>query len=79
MRLSVLKGDPGYDMFRARYADAYVNGVKIEHVVTADEELGLVVRYKTGEDGRFRDKTETVRGIVEIKFRYDKRGKNETV
>lgn len=53
MRLSVDKSDPGYSpqavQMRPR---VFLDGVRMERVVTADEERGEVVRYRTGPDGR---------------------------
>lgn len=58
----------------APWASCFLNGVKLKHVFTADEERGEVFRWKEGPDGKpFRDPenpevlaTEMLTGRVEI-------------
>jgi hypothetical protein len=51
MRISVDIGDAGhrFDTYGVRI---FLDGQEVSHCVTADEEQGLVVRLKIGEDGR---------------------------
>lgn len=72
MRISIVKGDPGY-RWNAYTFKVKFNGEFASHVVTADEEKGLVVRYALDGDGKPRvseDKQhflmETVEGKVEV-------------
>ncbi|OAI29767.1 hypothetical protein A1351_23305 [Methylosinus sp. R-45379] len=52
MRISVDKSDPGYRP-DARLFTAYLNGEKLEHCLTADDEAGeAVINYKD-ESGNF--------------------------
>lgn len=46
MRYSVNPNDPGYANYQAAKPpfEAYLDGVPVKHVVTADEDLGLIVR-----------------------------------
>lgn len=74
MRLSVVKGDPGYSA-RAHRVKVYLDGAELKHCVTADEEQGLAVCYRIGPDGKKILKAdlsgvETVelRGTVHIEF-----------
>jgi hypothetical protein len=77
MRLSVDKSDPGYSI-NAYNHEAYLDGVKVNHCVTADEELGEVTLhiYVDGHPklNLNRDKvlTEIKKGKVEIRnvFQY---------
>lgn len=53
MRLSIKEGDAGYQFpSRTRYASITLNGVKVSRVITADEELGYILRYATDDEGR---------------------------
>lgn len=45
MRLSGHKGDPGFAPVEGRFAVIYLDGRKVDHVVTADEEQRAVVYY----------------------------------
>lgn len=63
MRLSALKDDPGFRHDYWRF-DVVVDGVSVAGadpkpmIVIADEEAGVVVEYRRGEDGRvIRDDT----------------------
>lgn len=78
MRLSCIRGDPGFAAYKRTISGRqavyiFVDGAPQMYVITADEELGEVLRFVQGEDGRpvvNRDKddfeTETVRGRVHI-------------
>jgi hypothetical protein len=51
MRISVTNSDPGY--FAGSYrCTAYLDGVKLDNCVTADEEEGLALCYDMSEEGR---------------------------
>ena len=50
MRVSILKNDPGYSD-AALYCTAYLNGKLLEHCITADEELGIVIVQEYNKDG----------------------------
>jgi hypothetical protein len=72
MRLSVIKGDPGYSphMFGA---SVLLDGAEIKYVVTADEEAGYVVIYLRDSAGHFMFNgsrtgivSKTIHGIVQI-------------
>ena len=59
MRLSVKKEDPGYHRTAHRYR-AFLNGAKVDHCFTADEEMGILWRYKTDQNGKvLLDETKT--------------------
>lgn len=74
MRLSAIKTDPGYPAWMRRaLLPTYVtlNGVLIQEVVTADDEIGELVRVARDEWGNFiidGDEIvhETLRGVVRI-------------
>jgi hypothetical protein len=73
MRISVNRDDPGFTD-RASECEIYLDGVKITHCITADEELGKAECYKLNEwgnpfiseanPGEF--ETETRRGVVHV-------------
>ena len=70
MRVSTQKDDIGYVTARDFYI--YLDGKLIEDVVTADEGLGYILRYKHNDDGEiYTDEgeiaTEELYGKVEIK------------
>lgn len=73
MRVSIHITDPGYANFRGfgRHR-VFLNGIEAEEVVTADEELGEIVRVARDEHGALIATDggdfihETVRGKVEI-------------
>lgn len=52
MRISVEPGDTGYQD-DTRNIEVTLNGIVVEHVITADEELGFVLFYPTDENGDF--------------------------
>ena len=52
MRLSVRKDDPGYNP-RARRYQPYLDGERVLHCFTADEELGRVWCHKTAANGKY--------------------------
>lgn len=52
MRVSVNKNDPGYVQDPFRY-DVYLNGKKLNHCFTADEEKGFVDCLFTDSVGKF--------------------------
>jgi len=70
MRISMKRDDPGF-IEGPLGITTYLNGKKVTKVLTADEELGLVVVHKTDEDGRYQIThniilEETLRGHVRI-------------
>lgn len=77
MRISVDERDPGYRTYcewggRLSGAKVFLNGVEMQRCVTADEELGEVLIFSTGERAslsaaRFGGwPTEWLRGEVKI-------------
>lgn len=73
MRISARQDDPGWSP-DVRNVIVLLNGKKVEHCFTADEELGEVHVYKTDYAGNYVynpyiDEIETVflQGIVEIR------------
>ena len=73
MRMSVHKDDQGYHK-RAQWGyQPYLDGVKVDHCFTADEDSGYLLRHKTGKNGvvvdRVRDEiaSEQLFGRVEIR------------
>ena len=50
MRASVDKNDPGYSPEASEFK-AYLDGVYVSNVITADEEQNYLIRYCTDEDG----------------------------
>jgi hypothetical protein len=76
MRLSVLADDPGYLAYGClgrigRKVKIKLDGEEMSAVVTADEEQGIVVRYKKDAEGHLLAEndeavTETLHGTVEI-------------
>jgi hypothetical protein len=52
MRISTDPIDPAFDPLRARIATVYLNGERLDHVVTADEERGLVLKVAIDFHGR---------------------------
>lgn len=55
MRLSILKDDVSYSVenfILAMHCHITLDGVNQNYCVTADEELGMVERYKTDENGK---------------------------
>ncbi len=76
MRVSTVEGDPGYLDPITHVIEVYLNGVEVSEVVTADEELGVVVRAVTDSDGnivvdyeRSCVVYETLQGNVKIVFK----------
>jgi hypothetical protein len=51
MRISVTKSDPGY-FEGAHRCTAYLDGVKLDNCLTADEEQGLALCYDMSDEGR---------------------------
>ena len=51
MRLSVMKGDPGYHK-KAHWFRVYLDDHFVDHCFTADEDAGCLWKYKTDENGR---------------------------
>lgn len=78
MRLSVDPNDIGYnEFFYCLHPRAYLDGTEIEGCITADEEQGYIVRYKTPLEERDGDLiTETLFGKVEITINKDGRCKS---
>ena len=52
MRLSIRKGDPGFNLQLAVNAKVFVDGVEVKGCYTADEELGIAYCYKIADDGK---------------------------
>lgn len=82
MRVSIRPSDPGHANFLGfGLHDVYLNGRLVFDCITADEELGLIVRHARDENGRYLLQpttdsdgneyeeivTETIRGKVEIR------------
>jgi hypothetical protein len=74
MRISVNKKDPGYDVEATIKYQPYLDGKKVDHCITADEEKDICICYKTDAEGKivlnsFRDDTirRVLRGHVVIK------------
>lgn len=66
MRVSVFESDTPLQTF-----DIYLDDVLMEYVVSADEELGVIVRAKRDDDGNIvvrgdQIEYESLRGKVEI-------------
>jgi hypothetical protein len=51
MRVSLETGDRGYGPMNRRVRQVYLEGEPVTHVITADEELGLVYAYALDERG----------------------------
>ena len=74
MRLSVIKEDQAYSA-NARQFDIFLDGVKQQDVLIADEEHGYVFRLKRTKFGTMminrlgKKVTETVKGEVKITLR----------
>lgn len=74
MRISCDPNDPGYDEWKALSGLAtrvYLDGVEMRNVITADEEAGMIVRYKSHMGGGLiMDRgvvlRETLYGLVEL-------------
>lgn len=73
MRKSVKQGDPGYDPEAFKY-EVFLNGVRLEHCFTADEELGEAHVYLSreeaeaaGEYSPLSPPTTILKGKVEIR------------
>lgn len=72
MRISILEGDPGYRLPPELISYAiYLDGVQQWYVITADDEQGFVLRYKTDAQGQLISKDdflieERVEGSVVI-------------
>ncbi len=75
MRLSAVKDDPGYAP-DAMYAEAYLDGIRLQDCITADEECGLALVYAKDPNGKVlsdpvdpdRPLTTVVYGKVEIRW-----------
>lgn len=74
MRISSDRTDPGFDEWdkiERLAARVYLDGVEIKDVITADEEAGMVIRYKRNAggglvlDGHVLVR-ETLYGVVEL-------------
>ena len=76
MRVSVDEQDPGYSPgLIGRGVKVFLDGVEQRQVVTADDELGLIVMYDVDENGRVKMDGEMVRrinaqGAVKIELPY---------
>lgn len=76
MRISVDRDDPGYaeweSLGETRYsAKVFLDGVEMRGVITADEEAGMVVRYRMKDNGLIVIENgdvvrETLYGVVEL-------------
>ncbi|MBX3546889.1 hypothetical protein [Chelatococcus sp.] len=72
MRISCLKADPGYHGY-VPSVEVWLDGVKLSHVFTADDETGEVLRCVIDAHGHVipdatgtRARTEVIRGKVEF-------------
>lgn len=75
MRISADEKDPGFCCRRMPWAVVYLDGRKMTHVITADEEEGLVVYYQS-EGGKVIAAGDewaqtTERGNVVVRIRSD--------
>ncbi len=76
MRVSADPQDPGYSPgLTGRGVKVFLDGVEQHQVVTADDELGLVVMYDVDENGQVKMDGEMVRrinaqGTVRIELPY---------
>ena len=73
MRLSTRPGDPGYNHCACGGVTVYLDGAKVSHCLTADEERGLVVvadldgQYRTRLNHKRTDvRTRELHGVVRI-------------
>lgn len=71
MRLTTDKNDPDYNVFKNAWAKVYLDDVEQRFCLMADEERGVIKRYKTSENGKilFQNDTyvtELVYGKVKI-------------
>lgn len=72
MRMSIRKSDIGYDPEGYKY-EAYLNGKKIDHCFTADEELGIAYLYDIDKEGNAqRDWSDSIGGSLKEKEVYGK-------
>jgi hypothetical protein len=76
MRLSVLKDDPGYNPRWAYKACPFLDGEFVSNVITADQENGYLIRYKTDRSGdvvvdyqRGEIEKEILRGHIDLRFK----------
>lgn len=58
MRISVDTDDPGYINYLNLYArgegiEIFLDGERMDGVVTADDEIGVIVRYKRDGEGHY--------------------------
>lgn len=72
MRMSIRADDPGYENYQ-RYgrSTVFLGGKEVRFCITADEEEGMVVRYKTYSDSSLmvangEIQQETLKGKVKI-------------
>ncbi|WP_347883230.1 hypothetical protein [Pseudomonas aestiva] len=76
MRVSVDQHDPGYSPgLIGRGVKVFLDGVEQRQVVTADDELGLIVMYDLDEQGNVKVEGDevvwvTVHGAVKIELPY---------
>ncbi len=70
MRISADKHDPGYQPNIMSKYDVYFDGTRLDFVVTADDETGVIVRGVSDERGLIVSKghlvEETLRGDVTL-------------
>jgi hypothetical protein len=77
MRVSVNKGDPGYENYEGPHQKPYLNGICQSRCFTADEEEGYVEVYAIDINGDYIIeggcvKTERLYGKVEVRSKTDK-------
>ena len=81
MRKSLEPTDKSYNKLANRYIyKAFLNGKEVPFCVTADEEIGYIMRLKEDKDGNSVEKedksgieTEELYGDVVIKYKYPKK------
>ena len=62
MRISTDVNDAGYEHSEGRLFDIFLDGVPVANVITADEELGLILHDPDPKT----PSAETLRGVVRI-------------
>lgn len=67
MRVSALKGDPGYSPHSVG-VNVFLDGEPISHCFTADDDQGLVVVADLDENGHYRIDLATEQVIMRYRF-----------
>lgn len=69
MRLSMIEGDPGYDdRLPDQRVVIFFNGEEMSYVLTADEEAGILVRYKRDANGHYIANPQTGDAVTETLY-----------